>query len=68
MSLQKLVLKDAKNDLHIIILSIQNLQKHSINGLMLNFRPTYAVIGKPNSGKSSLINALLREDASIVTS
>ena len=60
-------LKDAKNDLQKIILSIQNLQKHSINGLMLNFRPTYAVIGKPNSGKSSLINALLREDASIVT-
>ena len=45
----------------IIYLSIQR-------GRSLNHKRTYAFIGKPNSGKSSIINCLLREDASIVTS
>jgi len=41
--------------------------KNSREGATLNQRKTYAFVGKPNSGKSSLINCLLRKDASIVS-
>ena len=57
-----------KNSLAKILIDIEALIKKSKKGRELNNRPTYAVVGKPNSGKSSLINFLLREDASIVTS
>ena len=57
-----------KNSLSKILIDIEALIKKSKKGRALNNRPTYAVVGKPNSGKSSLINFLLREDASIVTS
>ena len=57
-----------KNSLAKILIDIEALIKKSKKGRALNNRPTYAVVGKPNSGKSSLINFLLREDASIVTS
>ena len=57
-----------KNSLAKILIDIEALIKKSKKGRELNNRPTYAVVGKPNSGKSSLINCLLREDASIVTS
>ncbi len=55
------------NDTNKVLLKIESLIKNSEQGLALNIRPTYAVIGKPNSGKSSFINNLLRKDASIVT-
>ncbi len=32
-----------------------------------DMRPKFAVVGKPNAGKSSLVNALLKEDRNIVT-
>ncbi len=57
-----------KKSLSKILNDIEGLIKNSKKGRELNSRPTYAVVGKPNSGKSSLINFLLREDASIVTS
>tara|TARA_B100001093_G_C26784193_1_gene995939 strand:+ start:337 stop:1674 length:1338 start_codon:yes stop_codon:yes gene_type:complete len=57
-----------KKSLSIILIDLEVLIKKSRKGRALNNRPTYAVVGKPNSGKSSLINFLLREDASIVTS
>lgn len=47
---------------------LESLIHNSEQGMALNTRPSYAVIGKPNSGKSSFINNLLRADASIVTS
>ena len=47
---------------------LESLIDNSEQGRALNVRPTYAVLGKPNSGKSSFINNLLRTDASIVTS
>ena len=47
---------------------LESLIDNSEQGRVLNVRPTYAVLGKPNSGKSSFINNLLRTDASIVTS
>ena len=64
----ELSITNIKKSLSKILTDIKGLIKKSKKGLALNNRPTYAVVGKPNSGKSSLINSLLREDASIVTS
>jgi tRNA modification GTPase len=51
-----------------ILSKLESLIDNSEQGMALNIRPSYAVVGKPNSGKSSFINHLLRTDASIVTS
>jgi len=51
-----------------VLTDIEILIKKSKEGMALSNTLTYAVVGKPNSGKSSFINYLLREDASIVTS
>ena len=51
-----------------IALLLDSILINSKEGRSLNHKRTYAFIGKPNSGKSSIINCLLREDASIVTS
>ena len=51
-----------------VLTEIEILIKKSEEGMALSNTFTYAVVGKPNSGKSSFINFLLREDASIVTS
>jgi len=64
----ELSIASIKKSLSKILIDIEVLIKKSKKGRSLNNRPTYAVVGKPNSGKSSLINFLLREDASIVTS
>jgi tRNA modification GTPase len=61
---QKKLLKNIVN----ILSNLESLINNSEQGMALNIRPSYAVIGKPNSGKSSFINNLLRTDASIVTS
>ena len=52
-------------DLYKLVASVIS---NSREGRRLNQRSTYAFIGRPNSGKSSIINCLLREDASIVAS
>ena len=64
----ELSIANIKKNLSKILIDTEVLIKKSKKGRALNYRPTYAVVGKPNSGKSSLINYLLREDASIVTS
>ena len=51
-----------------ILSKLESLIDNSEQGMALNIRPSYAVVGKPNSGKSSFINNLLQTDASIVTS
>ena len=51
-----------------VLSKLESLIDCSEQGITLNVRPSYAVIGKPNSGKSSFINNLIRTDASIVTS
>lgn len=60
-------INESKNKLQYIIQSLDKLISISTDGKSLNHRLSYIVVGKPNSGKSSLINSLLREDASIVT-
>ena len=62
-----LMIKKISEQVERITLLLDNLLINSKEGRSLNHKRTYAFIGKPNSGKSSIINCLLREDASIVT-
>ena len=54
------VLKEIKNKLTKIV-------EESQNGQFIKNGITIAIIGRPNVGKSSLLNALLEEDKAIVT-
>ena len=63
-----LMIKKIIEQVERIALLLDNILINSKEGRALNHKKTYAFIGKPNSGKSSIINCLLREDASIVTS
>ncbi len=50
-----------------IKVSIENLVETSENSRIIYEGINVAIVGKPNSGKSSLLNALLKEDKAIVT-
>lgn len=47
--------------------SLENILKESKKGKLIKDGITIGIIGKPNAGKSSLLNKLLNEDKAIVT-
>ncbi|MGM0640491.1 MAG: tRNA uridine-5-carboxymethylaminomethyl(34) synthesis GTPase MnmE [Thermotogota bacterium] len=50
-----------------IILKTEEILENADNGIIAVHGIKTAIIGKPNSGKSTLLNALLRKDRAIVT-
>lgn len=57
----------ALNILSIIEEKIERLEKTFENGRIIKDGINIAIIGKPNAGKSSLLNSILKDDRAIVT-
>ncbi len=58
---------EIKGMLDIVISDLEKLEKSFDNGKILKDGVKTAIIGKPNAGKSSLLNCILNEERAIVT-
>ncbi len=58
---------EVENMLNSIGEKLRKLEKSFDNGKIIKEGIRTAIIGKPNAGKSSLLNAILKEDRAIVT-
>lgn len=58
---------EIKGMLNIVISDLKKLEKSFDNGKILKDGVKTAIIGKPNAGKSSLLNCILNEERAIVT-
>lgn len=65
--LEDITPEDIKNTLDTSLLSVRKLIKTADSGKILKEGIKTAIVGKPNVGKSSLMNCLAREERAIVT-
>ena len=59
--------REISNMLSSVKSKLEKLEKSFDNGKLIKEGIKTAIIGKPNAGKSSLLNAILKEDRAIVT-
>ena len=65
--LEEITAKNVETDLAVVISYIEELLKNADEGKLLREGISTVIVGKPNVGKSSLLNNLLRENRAIVS-
>ena len=64
---EEVTYQEISNMLSSVKKKLEKLEKSFDNGKLIKEGIKTAIIGKPNAGKSSLLNAILKEDRAIVT-